>query len=230
MATGHPWKQQRVWKKEHIPDISQVYEMVDRFDFIHEQALFILAYQTAGRISELIQTPYLRKVTYKREKRVIDGVETLRVARNENGTPIQEKVERIKIDYPGVLVRDLTFTQRGGKNILIVRMANRKNKNFKKKNIPIPVDKEPEMVEIVKTYIEGKEKDEPLFPFRIWQAEKILNKVGMNPHYLRDIRLTHMVTLYGYNAHQLVKFAGWQNISPAERYVRLGVDDLVVNF
>lgn len=227
---GHPWKQQRVLKKEHIPDISQMYEMLDRFDFIHEQALFVLAYQTAGRISELIQTPFLKKVTYKKEVVDKEGIQIVRVVRNINNTPIQEKVEKVQIDYPGILVRDLTFTERGGKRILIVRMANRKNKNFKKKNIPIPIDKEPLMVKVIKTYIEGKGSDEPLFPFKIWQAEKILAKVGMNPHFLRDIRLTHMVTMYGYNAHQLVKFAGWQNISPAERYVRLGVDDLVVNF
>lgn len=228
---GLPWRRQRELKKEHIPDISQVIEMVDRFEYIHEQALFILAYQTAGRISELVQTPFLRKVKYLRQDYTKpDGTTGQRVARNINNSPVQEGYDKLEINYPGILVRDLTFTNRRGKNILIVRMANRKNPNFKKKNIPIPVDKEPEFVEIIKRYIYGLDKNQPLFPFRTWTAERILAKVGMNPHFLRDIRLTHLVMIYGYNAHQLVKFAGWQNISPAERYVRLSVDDLVINF
>jgi len=231
LLQGHPWKKQRILKKEYIPDISQMIDMIDEFDYLYEQALFVLAYQTAGRISELIKTPFLKKAKYKTETYEKEfGMYETRIVRNVNGTPIQESTEKIRIDYPGILAKDLSFTQRGGKDILIVRMANRKNKNFKKKNIPIPINKEPEMVEVIKSYVEGMKKDTPLFPFQRWTAEKILAKVNMNPHFLRDIRLTHMVTVYGYNTHQLVKFAGWQNISPAERYVRLGVDDLVVNF
>ena len=230
MEFAQPWKRQRILKKEHIPDISQMINYLDRFDYFYEQALFVMAYQTGGRISEIVRLPFLRKVKYKKELINDNGVPRWRICRNENGSPIQEGYEKIKLRYPGILVRDLTFTEIDGKEILIVRMANRKNKNYKKKNIPIPVDREPEFVKVIEKYIEGKELDEPLFPFGVGHAEKIMRKIDMNPHFLRDIRLTHLVTVYNYNAHQLVKFAGWQNIAPAERYIRLGVNDLIANF
>ena len=125
---------------------------------------------------------------------------------------------------------DISFTKMKGKNIMLVKMANRKNKNFKKKNIPIPIDKEPELVNIIWKYIKPMDDRTPLFPFEPRTAERILAKAGMNPHFLRDIRLTHMVTIYEYDTHQLVKFAGWQSIAPAERYIRLGVHNLIDKF
>ena len=44
---------------------------------------------------------------------------------------------------------------------------------------------------------------------------------GINPHYLRHCRLTHMVQLYNYSIPQLIEFAGWSNSAPAMRYIHL---------
>ena len=71
----------------------------------------------------------------------------------------------------------------------------------------------------------------PLFEFQTDRARQIINKYAkMNPHFLRDIRLTHLVTIYDFNELKLAKFAGWKDGKPAERYVRLSYNDLIENF
>ena len=112
----------------------------------------------------------------------------------------------------------------------MVSMQNRKNKTYTRKSIPIPIDKEKELVDMLFEYLNSLGSEQPLFPFKVWKAEKIIAKIDMNPHFLRDIRLTHLVTMYDFNAFQLTKFAGWKDVSPAERYVRLGVTDLIDKF
>lgn len=49
---------------------------------------------------------------------------------------------------------------------------------------------------------------------------------GVNPHYLRHCRLTHLVQTYGFNELQLMRFAGWTNTKPAIVYVHLNWMDL----
>ncbi len=109
-------------------------------------------------------------------------------------------------------------------------MANRKNRNFKRKYIPVPVNKERELLTLLTDYTATLSEQQPLFDFGVSKARKILNQTEMNPHFLRDIRLTHMVTIYDFNAFQLVKFAGWQTVAPAEHYIRISTKDLVRNF
>ena len=225
------WKQQRVLKSQDIPEHQQMVNNIYEFDFLQEQALYALTYLTAGRITELVECPYLRRVTYKRETIKKNGRRVNIIARNDRGSPIQEKVTKVYIHYTGLRKKDLTYTNIRGKDILLINMANRKNKEFTRKNIPIPINHESPFMEIINSYIDTLQRDtDQLFPFKMRKAQRIISKIGFNPHFLRDVRLTHMVTLYQYNTHQLVKFAGWKSIAPAERYVRLGVGDLVENF
>lgn len=228
---GDPWKQQRELKKADIPSYNDMCLLMNKFTKQRDKAYFVLSYLTGGRCSEIVKTTYLRKVLHKYED-VVDkhGNIIQRVLRNKYGSPIQGKVYKIPIDYPGILRENISQEIIRGKKILIIKMPNRKNKKYNLKSIPIPVDKEPEMLRELFRYLVGKPESAPLFNFQKWTAYKILLKVNMNPHFLRDIRLTHLVTKYHYNAFQLQKFAGWSNINPAERYVRLGVVDLVENF
>jgi len=226
-----PWKRQRRLKKEHIPHQEQIIQLAKSYWDNKERALFILSYLTGGRVSEIVQLKYLRKVTYKRVlSKTKEGNDIYKVARNGNGSPIAEKVDKVEINYLGIIRQDVWVTEKKGKNILMVSMQNRKNKTYTRKSIPIPIDKEKKLIDMLFEYINGLAPEDPLFPFKIWKAEKIIAKVGMNPHFLRDIRLTHLVTMYDFNAFQLTKFAGWKDVSPAERYVRLGVTDLIDKF
>lgn len=231
MGKSEAWKRQRVLKKEDIPSQTWIISTAKQYNNIQERALFIIAYLTAGRITEIVPKDYLYKHTYKwiytTDKQ---GYSSRRVARNENKSPIIEKTVKEKLDYPGILKRDISFEHRKDKNIMIVRMQNRKNKYLTRKNLPIPIDREPDLVEMLKQYLDMISDETPLFDFRIGKAERIINKIGMNPHYLRDIRLTHMVQIYDFNSFQLAKFAGWKNSAPAERYVRLSTKDLEAKY
>ena len=48
----------------------------------------------------------------------------------------------------------------------------------------------------------------------------------INPHYLRHCRITHLRKEYGYDALDLVRFAGWTDTRPATVYLHLGHKEL----
>jgi len=225
------WKRQRILKNQDIPGHQETINKVHSLDSLQEKVLFALTYLTAGRITELVQLKNLRKHIYQREEYITrDNTHKTRVKRNNMGSPLVQSTEKISLNYPGLLKKDLTFENVQGLDVLIVSMDNRKNKQYTKKRVPIPVAHEYELVRLIKAYLTTLNDDDPLFPFNQGRAGKILNKLDLNPHFLRDMRLTHLITKYEYNAFQLVRFAGWKNISPAERYIRLGMRDLVQPF
>ena len=194
-----------------------------------------MAYLTAGRISEIVKTKYLRKHTYKIKDVTDDQGRFLRkaVVRNKNKSPMIDSTEKIEINYPGIRKEDVFVDLKINKEhkLLMIRMQNRKNKHFKLKRIPVPIDKEIELVNLLIDYQNTLPEDKsPFFNFGVAKAEQIIKKVDMNPHFLRDIRLTHLVTMYGYGSFELTKFAGWKDPRPAERYVRMDVKDLVNKF
>lgn len=226
-----PWKRQRILKKEDIPTQQQVYNMALALETPRDITLFIVSYLTAGRVSEIVRQPKLRKNEYQTEEFIDNkGQRRVRVVRNSNGSPSIKSVERIPLNYKGITKNNITFEERGGKPLIIISMQNRKNKQFKRKNIPIPVSRENKLIKLMRYYLALLDETQPLFNFGVGNAERIIGKVGMNPHFLRDIRLTHMVTLYNFNSFELAKFAGWKNSAPAERYVRLGYSDLVSKY
>jgi len=126
--------------------------------------------------------------------------------------------------------KNITYTERKGKKLMIVGMQNRKNPKFLWKNIPVPVEREGHFIKMLEEYTETLSDDDVLFPFCATKAQSIIAERDMNPHFLRDIRLTHMVLLYDFTPFQLVRYAGWKNSDPAERYVRLSMGDLLDKF
>lgn len=234
MANKKPWETHEELKTNNIPSQKEIYMIALSYEDPEHRALFILTYLTAGRISEIVPRKFLYKNHYKThwDEDETTGARVKRIVRTgkDNKTPVVERRSKIFIDYPGICKHNLDFKQIDGKNILEIGMANRKNKKFKRKYIPIPVQKEQNLLSLLMDYASRLPDGSPLFSFGVSKARKILSKSGMNPHFLRDIRLTHMVTVYNFNAFQLVRFAGWKNISPAERYIRMSTRDLVVNY
>ena len=225
-----PWRRQRILKRQHIPSQEWIYQTALRYTNLRERALFIVAYLTGGRISEIVRTRYLRKVTYQyTEMEDKHGNKVRKVLRNKHKSPIAETIEKNQINYPGILRMDVLIheVRSDGKQILEIRMQNRKNKKVKVKSIPIPIHKEKRLVGLLFEYLDTLNPEIPLFPMSIRTAERIINKVDMNPHFLRNIRLTHLVNIYDFNAYQLTRFAGWTSASPAEAYVRLSQKDMI---
>lgn len=115
---------------------------------------------------------------------------------------------------------------RDGKEFVVIRMENRKHKTRHYKLIPIPMEKEGFLMQPVLDYLDAHNKQR-LFrfktPCRGWQ---IIGKANMNPHWLRHIRLTHLITIYDMKETQMQMFAGWTNTKPASVYSELNWGDL----
>jgi integrase len=118
-----------------------------------------------------------------------------------------------------------------GKKIMIIRMRNRKNKRTLFKNQVIVYEMEKELVDMLKEFIDPKDIEDIFFNYSYVRAWKVLKKyVGYNPHWIRHIRLTHLVTYFDFNDRELVTFAGWSNSDPAREYVKMRISDLVHAF
>ena len=108
---------------------------------------------------------------------------------------------------------------------LNINMINRKNRRRHKKTISIPYDKEGQFVDDILPYINSR--GNRLFTFNTpRRGHQIISKIGMNPHWLRHIRLTHLVTIYGLNEQQVIRFAGWSDGRPSARYMELRWQDI----
>lgn len=127
---------------------------------------------------------------------------------------------------------NITRAIRNDREVLLFDyMKNEKNKKRPTKSIPIPLEREPELCDVVLTYIEALEarsdgeigvKNTGLFGFKTARhGWYIMKQYGVNPHWLRHIRLTHLVTVYDFSDQLLVRWAGWTDSKPAKHYIEL---------
>ena len=118
--------------------------------------------------------------------------------------------------------KDLKLEKVDNRNVLLIRMANRKNRKNKHKEIGIPMDTHSDFIKILGTYINTLSPIDLLFPISTTQAWKILKeKYNINPHYLRHIRITHLVRDYELDPYSIEMIAGWSNLLPLEAYKHL---------
>jgi len=92
--------------------------------------------------------------------------------------------------------------------------------------IPILIKKEQKFMEIIKEYLNTLNEDDPLFPIVRSRAYQIMSKVGLFPHYLRHLRLTHLTIEYGFRVAELMEFTGWGSSHSADSYIHLNVANL----
>lgn len=131
---------------------------------------------------------------------------------------------------------------------ITVRLLTRKNKRIPIRDVPVPLrHREGEMMAYMDAYlnVERPARGSRNFGYltrtnawnrlsevkvvvRALHGRDIIEKYerGINPHYLRHCRLTHLVQHYGFNEIQLMRFAGWTNTKPATVYVHLNWMDL----
>jgi len=115
-----------------------------------------------------------------------------------------------------------------GKFLIVegVPILKRREKEFLKRNIPINMEKERPFVNIFLRWYESCPTP-ILFNISRIHAWRIINKVGLFPHYLRHLRLSHLVTEYGFNSSELRHFTGWKEETTASWYVHLRTEDLM---
>lgn len=135
-----------------------------------------------------------------------------------------------KKDRSSIKHSDLNIVVEEGRQILIIDLRNEKNNNRKRKEIPVPLDIKENILlwnQLIE-YLNTVSKDEELFPFSYQYAyERIVNLTSWNPHWIRHIRLTHLVTFYGYKEYQLIRYAGWTDSRPAKNYIEMNWKDLL---
>lgn len=111
---------------------------------------------------------------------------------------------------------------------LIITLLNEKNKRRTKKNLPIRLDREMPFIKIIWNYIKDMNPELPVFDFGYsWAYKRLWKAIGMNPHFIRHIRATHLVTKYDLSQVKLIRWLGWSDPRPSEHYMELRMSDMV---
>jgi integrase len=126
---------------------------------------------------------------------------------------------------------DIEIKEKNGRKVLLINLRNEKHLTRHRKDLPVPLDiKENQLFfELISGYLESIEDNEEVFKIGYKRAYVIITQINpyWNPHFIRHIRLTHLVTVYGYREHQLMLYAGWSDPRPAKHYLELRWEDLM---
>lgn len=109
-------------------------------------------------------------------------------------------------------------------HIVVYNVPVLKRRKLIKRTIPILVTKkEHEIVEFLARYLQSQVSEtDYLWDFkRNWAGQIVRSGTGLFPHFLRHLRLTHLVTEYSFGAPELTQFTGWTDFRPATHYVHL---------
>lgn len=121
-------------------------------------------------------------------------------------------------------------TDRQGREIVRVYAPVLKKREPDDRFIAISLKDEGWLAEIVFNYAFGKHGQ--LFQksrATIWRWCKEFDN-EINPHGWRKIRASHLVTVFGYNGHQLKAFFNWARLSSSEPYVKMNLEDITPVF
>ena len=221
-----PWKQARALddtKAAQFLGIKDIYSKISTYNNPRDKALYACAYITAARIEELVRHT---KIKWGK-KRVI----LVRDGKSKTAYVTDYKKKKVLNIKPSIKKSDFILEYRNGRKVWLIRMRNLKNKQAGEniKLIPLPLDDEINQMffKIINDYITVLAPDEELFPLTKRRAEQIISKAGSNPHFLRKVRLTHLVKYYNFSDQKLKTFAGWTDSRPAKHYIKIGWEDLV---
>lgn len=132
----------------------------------------------------------------------------------------------------GLKKKDIELTEDDkGREILILTLPNRKHKKKHFKKIPIPISKEKPLLRIIKDYINNLQAEQYVIPIsKIYLHRLLMKHTGINPHYIRHLRLSHLVVHEDFNEQLLVLFAGWTDSRPAKNYMELRWKDILQKY
>ena len=122
--------------------------------------------------------------------------------------------------------KDIERQTKNGMDIILFKIPNRKNPNKSYKEIPVVIENNKRFIEMIKEHTDNLNDEDIIFDISQQRAGVLLLKeFGVNPHYLRHVRLTHLVTVYDFNDQDLVNYAGWTDSQPTTTYVSLRYSD-----
>lgn len=126
--------------------------------------------------------------------------------------------------------KDIEIIERDGRKIALFTLRNEKHKNRRFKQIPIPLDREieKEIFKLAIPHLDTLQLDEYVWDYIGDYGRRLLvREIGINSHWLRHIRASHLVTYYDFNEHLLMLFMGWTDGRPAKHYMELRWFDLL---
>jgi len=222
---GNSWKRARYLESKKTAEyttMEMAYNLTGKFNNLRDRCLYAILYLCGARIEEVVR---YKSVKYGKKKAYVikNGIGKNRIVQDYS----KKRIGKLELS---IKREDITLEEHNGRQILIIRIRNLKNKNPKEKVklIPIPLDNPiyERFVKVINTYISAFNDDEELFPICKRRAEKIMERIGFNPHYIRHIRLTHLVRYHNFTDQKLIKYAGWTDSRPAKSYVSLNWKDL----
>jgi site-specific recombinase XerC len=137
---------------------------------------------------------------------------------NSRVSEIVRKLRKIQIQV----------TEFKGKRFLMFNdLSTSKNKKHPLRNIPVNIEREKALVDVLTEYMQGFEDDELLFDVSRVQAWRIMKGLhGHTNHFQRHTRITHLATIYGLSAISIQRMAGWTNLAPMSVYAHLVWQDI----
>jgi len=203
------WAKQSELKKERIPTRQDIKDAAFYIPNLAYRSLFILLYLSGCRVTELV------------------GEKKRNVWWKTKAEPWWHK-KTVEPNIRGIRRDDITRDYIKGKDMLMLNITNRKSKERRRKIIPISVQVEKELIRMLDMYLNQLGPQELLFKFGKTRAYQVLQKyVEMNPHWLRHIRCTHLVTNYDFSEQHLVQYLGWADGRQAKHYMELRVSNIV---
>ena len=127
--------------------------------------------------------------------------------------------------------KNIALQYKHNRAVMLINMPNRKHRKRHFKDIPIPLDKEGVLVKFLNEYLKDLYMEDILFNFGIIRSYQLIRgATGFNNHWIRHLRLTHLVLNYDFNEQLLVKFAGWTNSLPAKEYMEIRWSDILTKY
>ena len=211
-----PWEKQKQIKEQELSIPSIDYIIQTAIDIKNERlkCLFVLLYLTGGRICELV-----RRKGYDITNKIKD--KTNRIYR-------YNKQANSEKDKTSVKRKQISFEEKKGRKVMLITLRNEKNRRRKVKELPIPLDKQENiiLVGLIMPYLNSLEMESELFPFGYQYAYRIL-KPYFNPHWFRHIRATHLTIKYDLPVHLLRTFMGWTDDRQASAYQEMRWGDIL---
>lgn len=201
----------------------QLYNSMLKLDEGKEQALMAILYLTGARVEEIVM---YQKIRWGKKR-----VQIVREGYASKNAWVQDYKNRIKVGDIKLGVTRQDIKRETIKNIdcVVIRIRTLKNRKKHSRSIPIRLDREynKRIYNLLERYVNTLLEQEELFKFGIRNAERILAKVDINPHSLRDLRLTHLVRYENYSDQLLKEYAGWTDSRPSANYIHLTYEDLI---
>jgi len=131
---------------------------------------------------------------------------------------------------PGITIDNVNMKVLDGQEFLLLRFRNEKAKNKDKqwKDIPISMSDEIDGP-LARCFIDyaNSVNHDAIFNITTARAWNIMKKeLGYNCHWMRHIRITHLVHRKNYNQAHLIHVAGWSDNRPADKYTMTSWEDV----